>query len=147
MRLPRWCSGKNLPANAGDVGLIPGRGEIPGRRKCQSTQVFLPGKPHEQRSLVGYSPCVWKSLSKHTHLLGDVVNDSKSSSGELKMFYFVTNCFRNGSGNIIPTYIFQYVLYILIYMYMIYIYMYIYHTVVRITGMNWNLSSIEFEWL
>ena len=47
--------------------------------------------------------------------------NSKSSSGELKMFHFATNCFRNESGNITPTYIFQYVLYILIYMYMIYI--------------------------
>ena len=24
------------------------------RRKCQPTPVFLPGKPHAQRSLVGY---------------------------------------------------------------------------------------------
>lgn len=56
--------------------------------------------------------------------------NSKSLSGELKMFHFATNCFRNGSGNITPTHIFQYVLYILIYMYMIYIiydrYIYVY---------------------
>ena len=46
---------KNLPANAGDVrdtGLIPGLG----RRTWQPTPVFLPGKFHEQRSLVSYSP-------------------------------------------------------------------------------------------
>ena len=30
-------------------------GKIPWRRKWQSTPVYLPGKPHEQRSLVGYS--------------------------------------------------------------------------------------------
>ena len=48
---------KNPPANAGnarDVGSIPGSGRSPG--KWQPTPVFLPGKFHEQRSLVGYGP-------------------------------------------------------------------------------------------
>ena len=30
--------------------------KIPSRRKWQPTPVFLPGKSHGQRSLVGYSP-------------------------------------------------------------------------------------------
>ena len=30
--------------------------KIPWRREWQSTPVFLPGEPHGQRSLVGYSP-------------------------------------------------------------------------------------------
>ena len=46
---------KNLPANAGDAGSIPVR-KNPWRRKWKSTPVFLPGKFHGQRSLVGYSP-------------------------------------------------------------------------------------------
>ena len=48
---------KNPPANAGnarDVGSIPGSERSPG--KWQPTPVFLPGKFHEQRSLVGYGP-------------------------------------------------------------------------------------------
>ena len=45
---------KNLPANAGDVGLIPGSGRFPWRRKRQPTPELLPGKPRGQRSLVGY---------------------------------------------------------------------------------------------
>ena len=48
---------KNLPANAGgarDVGSISGSGKIPWRGKWQSALVFLPGKFHGQRSLVGY---------------------------------------------------------------------------------------------
>ena len=45
---------KNLPANAGDTGLIPGSGRSP-RRKWQPTPIFLPGGSHGQRSLVGYS--------------------------------------------------------------------------------------------
>ena len=50
---------KNLPAKAGDArdaGLISGSGRSPGSRKWQTTPVFLPGKFHGQRSLVGYSP-------------------------------------------------------------------------------------------
>ena len=50
----------NLPADAeaaGDVGLIPGTGRSPGRGNCNPLQsVFLPGKPHGQRSLAGYRP-------------------------------------------------------------------------------------------
>ena len=47
---------KNPPANAGDVKFDPWLGKIPWRRKWQPTPVFLPGKPHGQRSLAGYSP-------------------------------------------------------------------------------------------
>ena len=35
---------------------FPWVGKIPWRRKWQSTPVFLPGKSHRQRSLVGYTP-------------------------------------------------------------------------------------------
>jgi len=47
---------KNPPANAGDVGSIPGLGRFPWRRNWQPIPVFLPGKSHGQRSLAGYSP-------------------------------------------------------------------------------------------
>ena len=40
---------KNLPANAGDAGLIPGLGRSPWRRKWQAIPVLLPGKSHGQR--------------------------------------------------------------------------------------------------
>ena len=45
---------KNLPANAGDVGLIHGS-EDPQEMEWPPTPVFLPGKSHGQRSLAGYS--------------------------------------------------------------------------------------------
>ena len=53
---------KNPPANAEDAGSIPGLRRFPWRRKCQPTPVFLPGKSHGQRSLVGYSPWVCKRI-------------------------------------------------------------------------------------
>ena len=55
--LPRWCSVvKNPSAKTGDAGSIPGWGRSPGGEKWQPTLVFLPGKSHGQRILVGDSP-------------------------------------------------------------------------------------------
>ena len=41
--------------NARDLGLIPVLGRSPWKREWQPTPVFLPGKFHGQRNLVGYS--------------------------------------------------------------------------------------------
>ena len=54
---------KNLPANAGDPSWV---GKMPWREKGLPTPVFLPGKPHGQRSLAGYSP---RGLKKVRHEL------------------------------------------------------------------------------
>ena len=42
---------KNLPANAGDVGLIPGLGRFPQRREWLPIPVFLPGEFHGQKTV------------------------------------------------------------------------------------------------
>ena len=68
MGFPGGAVVKNPPASAGDardMGLIPG----PGSRKWQPTPVFLPGKSHGQRSLVGYSLwwCEESDTTEHTH--------------------------------------------------------------------------------
>ena len=57
---------KNLFANAGDAGVR----ELPWRRAWQPTSVFLPGEPHRQRSLVGYSPgcCKDSDTIAHAHI-------------------------------------------------------------------------------
>ena len=50
---------KNPLANAGEVkdaSSIPGSGRSPGGGPGNPLQVFLPGEPHGQRSLEGYSP-------------------------------------------------------------------------------------------
>ena len=73
---------KNPPACAGDVGLIPRLGRSPGEGNGNplqysffffSTPIFLSGKPHGQRSLVGYS--LWdgrvgSDLATKQHILG-----------------------------------------------------------------------------
>ena len=53
---PGSLDGKASAYNAGDPGSIPGSGRSPWRRKWQSTPVFMPGKSHGLRILVGYSP-------------------------------------------------------------------------------------------
>ena len=46
---------KNPPANAGVAGSIPGSGRSP-REGNGNPLVFLPGKSHGWRNLVGYRP-------------------------------------------------------------------------------------------
>ena len=63
---------KNPPAIAGDMrhGSDQYVQKIPWRSKWQNTPVFLPGKSHGQRSLVGYSPwgCTELDTTEHTHI-------------------------------------------------------------------------------
>ena len=54
---PGGSDGKASAYNAGDPGFNPQVGKISWRRKWQPTPVFLPGKSHGRRNLVGYSPC------------------------------------------------------------------------------------------
>ena len=66
--LPRWCSDKESICQCRRHkrhGFYHCVGKIPWRRKWQLTPVFLPGKPHGQRSLTGYCPWSCKEL---THL-------------------------------------------------------------------------------
>ena len=51
---PGGSDGKACVYNVGDPGSIPGLGRSPG--EGNGTPVFLPGKSHGWRILVGYSP-------------------------------------------------------------------------------------------
>ena len=62
LRLPRWLSGKRTHLPSKRCSFSPWIGKIPWRRKWQPTPVFLSGKSHGQRSLVGYSPGGRKEL-------------------------------------------------------------------------------------
>ena len=57
--LPGWLSGKESAHQCrrrNRLRFHPWVGKIPWRRKWQPTPVFLSGKSHGRRSLVGYSP-------------------------------------------------------------------------------------------
>ena len=60
-QMPNMCLG--FPGGASGkepTCSIPGSGRSPGKRKWQSTLVFLPGEFHRQRSLVDYHPWGYK---------------------------------------------------------------------------------------
>ena len=59
---PGGSDGKSICLQSGRPGFDPWVGKIPWRRKWQPIPVFLPGKSHGQRSLVGYSPWGRKEL-------------------------------------------------------------------------------------
>ena len=66
--LPWWLSSKECAWQCRRhrrFGFDPWVRKIAWRRKWQPTPVFLPGKTHGQRSLVGYSP--W-GCTEHTHI-------------------------------------------------------------------------------
>ena len=56
MGFPGGSVVKNPPANAGDMGSIPGSGRSSGEGDGNTTPGFLPGESHGQRSLAGYRP-------------------------------------------------------------------------------------------
>ena len=63
-----WLSGKQSACQCRRCGFHPWVRKIHWRRKWQPTWVFLPGKFHGQRSLVGYSPWDCKELDTTEHL-------------------------------------------------------------------------------
>ena len=65
LRLPRWLSGKESACRGRRYSrfrLDPWVRKIPWRKKWQPAPVFLPGKLHGQRSLLGYCPWGCKGL-------------------------------------------------------------------------------------
>ena len=68
---PRWFNGKASTCQCRRLKRFEfdtWDGKVPWRRKWQPTPVFLPGKSHGQKSLVGYSPQGGKELSTTVHL-------------------------------------------------------------------------------
>ena len=83
--LPWWLSGKESACQCSRHRFDSWVGKIPWRRKWQPTPVFLPGKSHRQRSLVGYGP--WGCKESDTterlssHRKGEFVYNVVLSSG------------------------------------------------------------------
>ena len=68
---PDGSEGEESACNAGDTGdagSIPGSGKISWSKEWQPTPVFLPGKFHGQRSLVGCSPKGCKESDTTGHM-------------------------------------------------------------------------------
>ena len=76
-----------VPANAGDKGSIPGSGRSPGEGNGKPTPVFLPGDPHGQKNLVGYSPAGLKE--------SDTIEQEASRSPDISAHQFSSGALAN----------------------------------------------------
>ena len=65
IRLPWWLSDKESPSQCKRHRFDPWVRKIPCRRKWLPTLVFLSGKSHGQKRLVGYSPWGHKIIRQH----------------------------------------------------------------------------------
>ena len=67
--LPWWFKGLSIWLQCRRPGFNPWIGKILWRRKWQPTPVLLPGKSHEQRSMMGYSPldCKESDMAERLH--------------------------------------------------------------------------------
>ena len=69
--LPWWLRWYSICLQCGRLGFNPWVGKISWRRKWQPTPVFLPGKSHGWRNLVGYGPwgCKQSETTERLHYL------------------------------------------------------------------------------
>ena len=72
---------KNLPADAGDLGSVPGSGRSPEEGNGNPLQYFCLENPHGQRSLVGSSPWGHKE-SDMTEYACTQAQEDKEEGGE-----------------------------------------------------------------
>ena len=88
--LPCWLSGKEPTCHCRRLVFNPWVGKIPWRRAWQPTPVFLPGKSHEQRSLMSYSP--WGLKKSRTHLAIKLQQQSRPNTLLEIFFFFLFFC-------------------------------------------------------
>ena len=98
-RLPWWLSGKASACQCRGHRFDPWVGSIPWRRKWQPTPVFLPGKPHRQRSRVGYSPWGCNELSTTEQLHNNPSLTVPAPLDAVIPFYMQTHTCASTKGN------------------------------------------------
>ena len=81
---PGGSDGKASAYYAGDPGSIPGLGRSSGEG-WQPIPVFLPGKSHGRRSVVGYSPWGRKELDATERLHSHTLDENQSRNIPLKL--------------------------------------------------------------
>ena len=86
---PRWLRQQRICLQCGRPGFNPWVGKISWRRKWQPTPVFLPGKSHGRRSLVGYSPWGCKELDMTERLHFSLSAIKVASSAYLRLLIFL----------------------------------------------------------
>ena len=88
--LPLWLSGKEFACQYRRHGFDPWVRKISWRRKWQLAPVFLLGKSHGQRSLMGYSPRSLKSVRHNLVTKTQVLGFYSLLGMRQQKFYFVS---------------------------------------------------------
>ena len=104
--LPKWHSGKELTwqcRRCRRCGFHPWVGKIPCKKKWQPTPVFLLGKSHGQRSLVGHSPWGCKELDTTEHAHTQYFQSGKDFPLSLERLKATYVAFKNKGGTTIYT--------------------------------------------
>ena len=92
-RLHRWFSSKESACQCRRrrrCAFKPWVEQIPSSRKGQPIPLFLPGKFHEQRCLVGYSP--WGSQRDTTERLSVHTHPNRPESLYWEQLFLIKNC-------------------------------------------------------
>ena len=71
--VPKWLRDREYACQCRRCGFDPTDGKIPWRREWLPTLVFLPGKSHGQRSLVGYSSWGCKEPDRTEQLSAHII--------------------------------------------------------------------------
>ena len=113
--LPRWLSSKESACQCRTCRFYPWVRKIPSRRKWQPTPLFLPGKSHGQRSLVGYSPWGRREvdtpewLSTHIYTIRTTLSSSGSKKAWSQLLitvrmspFFLLLCIKAWGYHILP---------------------------------------------
>ena len=85
LRLPQWLSWLRIRLPMQEMQVWSLCKEDPPEKETATPSVFLPGKFHGQRSLVGYSPWSWEELgvtewlNTHTHRMVSVTEAQRQS--------------------------------------------------------------------
>ena len=89
--LPGGSDSKESACHAGDLDLIPGLGRSPGEENGNLAPIFLPGKSHGQRSLVGYSPwsCKESDMTKGLTLSFSLSAENQNQQNTIYIERFV----------------------------------------------------------
>ena len=110
--LLRWLSGKESACQCRRHRFDPWEGKIPWRRAWKPTPVFLPGKPHGQRSLAGYSPWGCKEsrtwLRMNTQYYETYIKYVTFITSYFKLITLPSIAYRNFRPLILPPYILGY---------------------------------------
>ena len=97
LEFPWWLSSEESACQCRRFRFYLWVGKIPQRRKWQETPIFLSGKSHRQRSLVGYSPwgCKESAMTEQEHTTHIYVYMCMYSHNCWEMSHYIFNNWEN----------------------------------------------------